>query len=138
MPPLQSERFCIIPMGNQITNSEISVLSNGIVMQRNRIQATLIYQPSLTLSGSDLKKLLTAIEASLLMENTYKEEGQTSFGSSSGELTVYGAKGIFDYVKAVARNEGNEGELNKGVEKLDTQSQWILTLINNLAKNKIK
>ena len=123
--------------GNQITRTEISILSNGLVMQRNRTQATYAYQQSLSLDSSQLKRLKFSIEQSVHGESKYsKPDHKFAFGDSNGELSIYADSNKSDFVKAISLETDQDG-YQKIVEKTDMNSQFILNLVNSFAKEKL-
>ncbi len=79
--------------GNQITSSEVTVLTDGLVIQRNRLQASYVYLPNIKLSKSEVDSLIKAVDAAALAAQTYTEGEPTAFGSSSGELSGFTTNG---------------------------------------------
>ena len=123
--------------GNQITFTEISILSNGLVMQRNRTQATFAYQQSLSLDANQLKRLMFSIEQSVQDESKYsKAKDKFAFGDPHGELNIYANSNKSAYVKAIS-DELDENGYQTIVEKTSANAKFILDLVNSFAKNKL-
>ncbi len=123
--------------GNQITHSEISVLSNGLVLVRNRTQATYNYMPNIQLKKSDLAVLSKNVDIASQEESTYKEGFPSSFGSSSGQLTIYASNNKSAIIFALGFGEENNGGLDKISEVNTVAGNQIKKLIQAIAKDKM-
>ena len=123
--------------GNQITNSEISILSNGLILVRNRAQATMEYLPNLKLKPPQASKLLKNIEVAMTEESIYREGAESTFGSSSGDLAIFSESGRFAFVFQLGRGEESNHKNDQISEKIGPASKQIKDLIQSIAKDKM-
>ncbi len=123
--------------GNQITHSDISVLSNGLVLIRNRMQASFYYMPNIQLKKTDLAILSKNVDEASQGESLYREGSPSSFGSSRGQLTIFSNNNKSAIIFALGFGDENNGGLDKISEVNSAAANQIKKLIQSMANDKM-
>ena len=124
--------------GNQITRSEISIFSNGLVIKRNRSQATYEYLANVWLKKEELAALTKNIELVMKDESVYRNGNPSNFGSSNGELKIYTSGGRARDVFALSRSESADGlGKDKIVEIIGPAATQIRAMVQSMARDKM-
>lgn len=137
--PIQNVRELLsYSYGNQITHSDISILSNGLVITRNRNQATYEYLPNVFLKKEDLAALMKNIELVMKDESIYRVGQPSSFGSSSGSLTIYTNGGRAREVFVLSRSDSTDiSGKDKILEITSPVALQIKKLVQAMARDKM-
>jgi hypothetical protein len=121
--------------GNQITASEVVILTNGLIIQRNRNQATYVYLSNTRLSQQEIVDLGKAVDLASSTASMSLEGEATSFGSSSGSLIGYTTEGRSVLLFGSLLREA--GQKIKIVYQPGAQGKTIRQFIQNLVRDKM-